>query len=121
MPVTSQTLIDRRVAAGANREESQHLLAELLHAHSGDNLASALVHQGFATETQADTYVTVRGKHCAMAESTNSTPCSCGFRDREAPHILRCTHLVRFNAPLECDCSTPCNPGYLPVAGEGLL
>lgn len=63
MPVTTQTLIDRRVAGGANREESQHLLAELLSAHSGANLASALVHQGFATEAQADTYVTTHGKH----------------------------------------------------------
>jgi len=62
VPVTTGTLIDRRVAGGANREESQHLLAELLHAHSGDNLAGALVHQGFATETQANTYVTVHGK-----------------------------------------------------------
>ncbi|KXO90991.1 Uncharacterised protein (plasmid) [Tsukamurella tyrosinosolvens] len=51
--VTSQTLIDRRVAGGANREDSQALLAELLEAHAGDNLVSALVYQGFATEKQA--------------------------------------------------------------------
>lgn len=62
MPVTTQTLIDRRVAGGANREESQHLLAELVHAHSGDNLASALIHQGFATETQAAKYTAEHGK-----------------------------------------------------------
>lgn len=51
--VTSQTMIDRRVAGGANREESQYLLAELLEAHTGTNLVSALVYQGFATEKQA--------------------------------------------------------------------
>ncbi len=62
MPVTAQTLIDRRVAGGANREESQHLLAELVHSHSGDNLASALIHQGFATDTQAAKYASLHGK-----------------------------------------------------------
>jgi len=62
VPVNTQTLIDRRVAGGADREESQHLLAELLAAHTGDNLANALVHQGFATAKQAEKYVALHGK-----------------------------------------------------------
>lgn len=57
MAVTKQTLLDSRVAGGANRDDSEHLLNELLVAHDGDNLVSALVHQGFATQAQAEAYV----------------------------------------------------------------
>lgn len=60
MSVHTQTLIDRRVAGGANREESQRLLDELISAHTGDNLIHALVHQGFATEDQAKKFVEAR-------------------------------------------------------------
>jgi hypothetical protein len=50
-----------------------------------------------------------------------STACSCGFRDHQAPHILRCTAPTQFNAARECDQVSPCPPGYLPVAGDGEL
>ncbi|MGC4174323.1 hypothetical protein [Demequina sp.] len=56
---TSETLIARRVARGANEEESRLLLHELIAAHFGDNLASALVYQDFATEAQAQAFVEV--------------------------------------------------------------
>jgi len=118
MPITAQTLIDRRVAGGANHEESQHLLAELVRSHSGDNLTSALIHQGFATATQAEQYSALHGKHSVMPSSTT---CSCGFRDCNAAHILRCTAPAQFNTPRECDHIAPCPPGYLPVAGDGEL
>lgn len=53
-------LIDRRVAKGNDRDRSTSLLAELLAAHSGENLVAALVYQGFATERAARTFVTAR-------------------------------------------------------------
>lgn len=42
-------LIATRVRKGANPTESAQLLNELATAHTGDNLASALTYQGFAT------------------------------------------------------------------------
>lgn len=49
-------LIARRVRGGANEAQSRALLAQLRVAHAGDNLAHALVHNGFATEAQARKY-----------------------------------------------------------------
>lgn len=51
----------RRVRFGANKAESRALLADLLAAHEGDNLAHALVYQSFATERQAYVYIAARG------------------------------------------------------------
>jgi hypothetical protein len=42
-----QKLIDRRVAGGGNREESEKLLEDLLARHEGENLACALLYNGF--------------------------------------------------------------------------
>lgn len=53
-------LIDRRVAKGNRREDSESLLAELLAAHCGENLVAALVFQGFATERGARAFVARR-------------------------------------------------------------
>jgi hypothetical protein len=54
--ITIDQLIARRVKGGANEAESRALLAELTAALSGDNLAHALVYNGFATGTQADAF-----------------------------------------------------------------
>ena len=50
------TMITRRVSKGSSAEESQTMLAELIRNHTGDNLVSALVHNGFATERQAQKF-----------------------------------------------------------------
>lgn len=50
-------LVERRVRHGANREESQALLAQLCESCSGDNLAHALVYHDFATEQQAYRFI----------------------------------------------------------------
>lgn len=60
--ITTATLIDRRTARGHNRAQSADLLDELLNAHKGDNLADALVYQGYATQKQAQKFVTERGR-----------------------------------------------------------
>lgn len=51
--VTRHHLITRRSNQGYSLAESEALLDELLQAHSGDNLAHALVYEGFATEARA--------------------------------------------------------------------
>ena len=53
IPVSSLDLITRRTRQGYNRAESAELLAELVTAHSGENLVHALTYTGFATEAQA--------------------------------------------------------------------
>lgn len=47
-------LIATRVRRGANPTESAQLLNELATTHTGDTLASALEHQGFATAENAE-------------------------------------------------------------------
>lgn len=54
---TVDTMIRRRVQRGANEAQSRELLDSLLASHAGDNLAAALVYEGFATERQAYTFV----------------------------------------------------------------
>lgn len=49
----NEKMIARRVKGGANEAEARELLAELVKAHSGDNLVYALVYNGFATEAYA--------------------------------------------------------------------
>lgn len=44
---TAARLIARRVKGGANAAESEVLLAEIVAAHDGDNLAYALSYNGF--------------------------------------------------------------------------
>lgn len=56
--MNTQQMLDRRTAKGANLAESRSLLADLLRSHQGHNLAAALVHQDFATETQAEAFLT---------------------------------------------------------------
>lgn len=46
-------LISRRISKGHNAADSAKLLAEVIAAHSGDNLVTALVYNEFATEAQA--------------------------------------------------------------------
>ena len=46
-------MINKRVNNGANHDESVALLDQLTKRHSGINLVSALVYEGFATERQA--------------------------------------------------------------------
>lgn len=48
-----ESLVNRRVRSGANPDQSKKLLAELYAAHDGDNLASALTYNGFATPARA--------------------------------------------------------------------
>lgn len=49
----NESLVNRRVRSGANPDQSKKLLAELYAAHDGDNLASALTYNGFATPARA--------------------------------------------------------------------
>lgn len=49
----ADALVARRASKGHRADESAALLAELLAAHDGENLAHALVFHGFATERQA--------------------------------------------------------------------
>ena len=56
-------LIGRRVAKGNDRDGSTSLLAELLAAHSGENLVTALVYQGFASERAARSFVDRQSTH----------------------------------------------------------
>lgn len=51
-------MIARRVSKGHREDESRALLEELTAALTGNNLASALFYQGFATPTKADWYAT---------------------------------------------------------------
>lgn len=46
-------MITRRTNKGYNAAESAALFAELTNSHTGDNLATALVFNEFATETAA--------------------------------------------------------------------
>lgn len=55
-----EAMIDRRTRGGANADESAELLAELLTAHHGDNLAHALTYEGFATPGRAGRYARTR-------------------------------------------------------------
>lgn len=50
-------MLARRVSKGFNKGESIATLAELVQSHAGDNLASALVYEQFATEKQAYNFV----------------------------------------------------------------
>ena len=50
-------LIERRIAKGANVDESIALFNELVAAHDGDNLVFALCHNGFATEKMAYNFI----------------------------------------------------------------
>jgi hypothetical protein len=49
-------MIERRVAGGSSYAQSRKLFAELCASLAGDNLVSALVYNGFATEVQASKY-----------------------------------------------------------------
>jgi len=49
-------MTERRARRGANPAESVALLSELVERHRGDNLAYALVYEGFATEAQAERF-----------------------------------------------------------------
>lgn len=57
--MNTQQMLDRRTAGGADLAKSRELLADLLRRHQGDNLVAALVHQGFATERQAEAFLAV--------------------------------------------------------------
>lgn len=48
-----ETMIARRTRQGYNATESRALLETLLTDHEGDNLATALAYNGFATVTAA--------------------------------------------------------------------
>ena len=50
-------LIERRIATGANVDESIALFNELIAAHDGDNLVFALCYNEFTTEKQAYRFV----------------------------------------------------------------
>lgn len=50
---TAAKLISRYVIKGGNETTGHTLLADILKSHTGDNLASALVYNGFATVTGA--------------------------------------------------------------------
>ena len=52
-----EKMIDSRIAGGSSYIESRALFAELCANHAGENLANALVYNGFATEAQARKYV----------------------------------------------------------------
>lgn len=54
---TFTQMISRRVNKGFNKLESITLLAELTKSHDGDNLATALVYNEFATEKQAYKFI----------------------------------------------------------------
>lgn len=47
------SMIARRASKGYSANESRTMLAELIRSHSGDNLATALVYNEFATATRA--------------------------------------------------------------------
>lgn len=49
-------MIARRTSKGYNAAESATLLAELIASHAGDNLATALTYNEFATQAQAAKY-----------------------------------------------------------------
>lgn len=53
---TAKLIANRK---GANPAESAKLLAELIRDHSGDNLASALAYNGFATVRTADRFAAI--------------------------------------------------------------
>lgn len=50
------TMVERRASKGHNFDQSMELLLELCNAHSGNNLATALVYDGYATEKQASRF-----------------------------------------------------------------
>lgn len=50
---TTENLLNRYVSKGGNREYGTALLAELVTRHEGNNLVTALVYWGFATEARA--------------------------------------------------------------------
>lgn len=52
-----EKMIERRIAGGSSYIESRALFAELCADLAGENLASALVYNGFATEAQARKYI----------------------------------------------------------------
>lgn len=54
---THTKMIARRVSKGFNKVESIAMLAELIKSHDGDNLATALVYNEFATEKQAYKFI----------------------------------------------------------------
>ena len=49
-------LIARRVSKGHNAAESTAMLDDLIARHDGDNLVTALVYNGFATERTAQRF-----------------------------------------------------------------
>lgn len=51
-------MIERRVSKGNRRDDSQKLFAELVALHAGDSLVHALVYESYATEKQAERFVT---------------------------------------------------------------
>lgn len=50
---TTDMMVSRRVRGGHTASESIQLLAQLIRQHRGENLATALVYNGYATEPQA--------------------------------------------------------------------
>lgn len=55
-----EALVTRRVRRGGNPDDSADLLAELLSAHTGGNLATALHYNDFATEARTLRIATTR-------------------------------------------------------------
>lgn len=59
MEQLAKLMIARRVRGGYRTDESAALLADLLARYAGDNLAAALVYQGFATAAGAARFARV--------------------------------------------------------------
>ena len=53
LDTVANALVARYTAKGGNADRGRELLADLVSRHSGENLATALVHWGFATEAAA--------------------------------------------------------------------
>lgn len=53
----TQTMITKRVRGGYREDESRSLLSDLIRRLSKQNLPSALVYNGFATESAAQQFV----------------------------------------------------------------
>ena len=53
---TEAKMIARRVSKGHNAKQSADVLTDIIARHSGDNLASALVYNSFATARTAERF-----------------------------------------------------------------
>lgn len=54
-----EKFVARRVRKGYAQEQSKALLFQLLESHDGDNLVHALCYNDFATERQAEKFVSM--------------------------------------------------------------